>query len=49
MSLQVELCAEELNNNVPSHIMLLGHLKAVMKQVIPAGITVKPNVSAACS
>ena len=30
---KVEICAEEFGNNVPAHIMLHGHIKAVLKQV----------------
>lgn len=31
--LQVDICAEEMGNNVPSHVMLVGHIKAVVMQV----------------
>lgn len=31
--IQVDVCAEELGNNVPCQVMLHGHLKAVMKQL----------------
>ena len=34
LMLQVDICAEELGNNVPCHVMLHGHLKAVIKQVM---------------
>jgi len=30
---QVDICAEEIGNNVPVHVMLNGHIKSVMKQV----------------
>ena len=30
---QVDICAEEMNNNVNSHVMLGGDIKTVLKQV----------------
>ena len=33
---QVDICPEELGNNVPGYVMLHGHLKAILKQVFSA-------------
>ncbi|CAI7988712.1 2-hydroxyacyl-CoA lyase 1 [Geodia barretti] len=32
--IQVEICPEEFSNNVPAHLMLHGHLKPVLKQLV---------------
>ncbi|XP_065882805.1 2-hydroxyacyl-CoA lyase 1-like [Dysidea avara] len=31
--IQVDICAEEIGNSVPVHVMLNGHIKSVMKQL----------------
>ncbi len=32
-SLQVDVCAEEMSNNVAAHVMLVGDIKSVAEQV----------------
>ncbi len=33
LGLQIDVCAEEMSNNVASHVMLVGDIKSVAKQV----------------
>ena len=33
LGLQIDVCAEEMSNNVASHVMLVGDVKSVAKQV----------------